>query len=101
MAAVIGTKGVTRMPGPIPCALVVVALLVACATPWIGAGALQSTLLGGIAAVFAIRGIASFIKPWRRAMSQEPFRTLDIRYYGPLCIALGLGYAALLFVPIA
>ena len=28
---------------------------------------------------------------------EQPFATLDVRYYSPLCLAIGIGFAALTF----
>ncbi len=47
------------------------------------------------ALVFLGRGVAGFTPAWRRHTPEQPFATLDIRYYSPLCLAIGLGFAAL------
>jgi hypothetical protein len=98
VAAVVGTRNATRMPGPIPCALVAVALITAAWWPWFAPGWLRQGGLVLLATVFLIRGILPWRAGWRRMTSQEPFRTLDSRYYGPLCLALGLGFAGLALV---
>ena len=93
--AVVGVKGAERMPGPIPCALVVAAMLVAAGLPWIADGTLRQVALILAATGFVIRGVLPWRPFWRRLTPQEPFATYDRRYYGPLCLALGLGFAAL------
>lgn len=48
-----------------------------------------------LAAVFLLRGFASYIPAVARLNAVEPFATLNRRYYAPLCIILGAGYLAL------
>ncbi len=47
------------------------------------------------ALVFLGRGIAGFTPAWRRLTPEQPFATLDVRYYSPLCLAIGAGIAIL------
>ena len=48
-----------------------------------------------LAVVFLARGIAGFT-PWWTALTPEPnFRLNDRRVYTPLCLAIGLGFIAL------
>ena len=49
----------------------------------------------GCAAVFAARGAVGYITVWARLTPEEPFRSYDRRYYAPLCLLLGAGFAAL------
>ena len=93
--SVVGLRGATRMPGPIPCALLVVALLVAALLPWLPAGGLRDAGLWGAALVFAGRGLAGYLPLWRRLTPQQPFDRLNRRYYSPLSLALGAGFLAL------
>uniref|UniRef100_UPI0040482795 DUF3995 domain-containing protein n=1 Tax=Yoonia sp. TaxID=2212373 RepID=UPI0040482795 len=88
---VVGAGGATRMPGPIPCALVALGLfIVICALitqpSWLG-----NLVLWISAPVFLFRGVLAWVPMWRRMTPQEPFATLDRYVYGPVCIALGLG----------
>jgi hypothetical protein len=92
---VVGLRGEARMPGPIPCALVVAGLTVAAGLPWIAAGPIRQAGLVLAATVFAIRGIVPYRPFWRRLTPQEPFATLDRRVYGPLCLGIALGFAIL------
>jgi len=47
-----------------------------------------------IAGTFVARGFAGYTPRWRQYFHDEPFATRDRRYYSPLCLFLGLGYAA-------
>ncbi len=89
--ATVGAKGVTRMPGPIPCFLVALALIVVVGAIWLPDGLIRAIILWGAAAVFIGRGALAFTKFWRRMTPEEPFASNDRRFYGPLCLALGVG----------
>lgn len=93
--AVVGYKGATRMPGPIPCALVAVGLICAANFPWFPDGFLRTLGLWACAVVFLIRGMLAYTPFWRNMTPQKPFSTLDRTRYGPLCLFLGAGYLAL------
>ncbi len=93
--AIVGSAGVTRMPGAIPCALVAVALTFAGILPQQADFPFRDLLMPFFAAVCILRGIAAYIPVWRALVPEEPFATLDRRYYGPLCLALGIGYLIL------
>lgn len=90
--ATVGAPSITKMPGPIPCAVVFVALSFAAALPHLTTFPLRSLLLLGIAVVFLLRGIAAYLPAWRKLVPEEPFATLDQRYYGPLCLVLGASF---------
>jgi len=49
-----------------------------------------------IGAVFFIRGTAGYSARWRARFTAQPFRTRDFYLYSPLCLALGVGFIALL-----
>ena len=91
--AVVGFRDAERMPGPIPCALVTVALLFPAAAIWWPETGLRTTILGVAAVVLLGRGLVSRLRGWRRITPLEPFATLDRRVYGPLCLVLGVGLA--------
>lgn len=93
--SVVGYKGATRMPGPIPCALVAVALIFAANFPWFPHGFLRNLGLWTCAVAFLIRGMLTYTPFWRKMTPQKPFSTLDRTRYGPLCLLLGAGYLAL------
>ncbi len=92
--AVVGAKGMEKMPGAVPCALVVVALLFAIMCLWWPQSMVRSLAVGAIGAVFLVRGAVAYTAFWRRLTPVEPFATLDRRYYAPLCLVLGLGFIA-------
>jgi hypothetical protein len=103
VALVVGATGRTQMPGPVKCIAAAAAIFCAgllalalvrpiglsgeAALPWIGAAA---TL------VFIIRGVAAYLRMWRRRFAQEPFATMDRNWYGPLCLLLAAGFIVLL-----
>ncbi|WP_296423304.1 DUF3995 domain-containing protein [Yoonia sp.] len=91
--AVVGAKGVSRMPGPIPCFLVVAALGIVIAALWMPPWAIRSAILWIAVVMFFLRGLIPYLKIWRRLASEEPFASYDRKYYGPLCLALGAGLA--------
>lgn len=100
---VVGSKGITAMParGPTLAVAVVIFLagVVALArvdlVPVPLPPMLQSVAVTALAVVFLGRGVASFTPWFRASQSEEPFATLDRRLYGPLCLALGTGFAVL------
>lgn len=97
-----GFKGIEKMPSR-PEAITVAILLSAAAllALLLGSGndMLPAWLLlaAGTAAslVFAGRGVAGYLPAWRRLTPEMPFATYDVRYYSPLCLALGAGFAFL------
>jgi hypothetical protein len=97
--AVIG-DGRSRMPPPWQCAAVAMVLLAVAIWPWvIVTWPDESIVLIGsivIGAVFFLRGTAGYSPRWRARCKDEPFRTRDFYLYSPLCLALGVGYIALL-----
>ena len=93
--AVVGYKGATRMPGPIPCALVAVALLFAASFPWLPPGWVRTWGLWACAVVFLARGVLTYTRFWRNMTPQKPYSTLDRTRYGPLALFVGAGYLAL------
>lgn len=95
--AVIGARGVTRMPGPIPCFLVASALCIVIVALWMPAGLVRSVILWSAAVVFLGRGLMPWTRVWRRMTSHEPFATNDRRLYGPLCLGLGVTITLIIF----
>ncbi|MDA9207328.1 DUF3995 domain-containing protein [Octadecabacter sp.] len=87
---VVGARGIEKMPGPIACSLVVVALLFAAAWPWFPESPFKALGLFGIAMIFQIRAVAAYAPLMKRATPEQPFRKLDETYFAPLCIAFGI-----------
>ena len=65
-------------------------------------GGLWLNLAGlALAAIFLARGIIGYT-PWWAGLTPEPnFRLNDRRVYSPLCLFLGLGFLALLYLRLA
>ncbi|WP_368184333.1 DUF3995 domain-containing protein [Aestuariibius sp. HNIBRBA575] len=91
-----GFKGIDRMPGAIPCAIVAVALLAAARWPHLEDGFLRNLGMFGFAAVFLGRGSIGFTQKWADITPEQPFRRLDRHYFSPLCLLIGAGYSLLL-----
>jgi hypothetical protein len=89
--AVVGAQGATRMPGPIPCALVASGLLIVIMSITAEPSASRSAILIGGGLVLAVRGALAWIPFWRRMTPVEPFATLDRHVFGPLSLLLGVG----------
>ena len=97
-----GFRGARTMPGPAACFTVAAAIAIAGAIPIIIIGPMGMPVsalpaLAGLAVAFVFlgRGVAGFTPAWRRLTPEEPFASLDVRYYSPLCLAIGTGFAAL------
>ena len=97
---VVGFKDIERMPPRLASLAVALATFAA----GIYALALADHDSGGIwlnlggfalAAVFLARGIVGFTDWWVKLTPEPNFRLNDRRVYSPLCIALGLGFLAL------
>lgn len=97
---VVGFKDIERMPPRLASLAVSIAALAA----GIFALALADHDSGGIwlnlggfalAAVFLARGVLGFTAWWAQKTPEPNFRLNDRRVYSPLCLALGLGFIAL------
>ncbi len=93
---VVGAKGVDRMPGTIPCMLVVAGFAASIVALWMRDMALARFVLWTAAVVFFARGAIAYTKVWRSMTPEEPFNTYDQRYYAPLCFAIGAGLLIIL-----
>jgi hypothetical protein len=101
--AVVGRRGITRMPSMT--ASVFVALCLFGAAGWslllgqVVALPVSHWLvaLGGLAlaAVFLLRGVIGVLPAFERALPEQPFLSLNRRIYSPLCVLIGLGFLAL------
>jgi hypothetical protein len=94
--AFVGAKGVTRMPGTIPCFLVAAGLAMIIAALWMPQILLARIVLWVAFGVFAIRGALGYTKFWRQMTPEQPFATYDRKYYAPLCLLLAAGLLATL-----
>ena len=100
---VVGFKDIERMPPRLASFAVSVATIAA----GIYALALADHDSGGIwlnlggialAAVFLARGIVGYTAWWSTLTPEPNFRLNDRRVYSPLCLALGLGFLALIIL---
>lgn len=101
--AAVGARDVVAMPPSYQSHLVALALIVAAADALFLSGVESALptwlvlLVGcGFCLVFVLRGVAGYVPAWARLTPEQPFRTLDKRYYSPLCLMLGAAFAALL-----
>lgn len=94
--AVVGAKGVTRMPGTIPCFLVVAGLVLIIAALWMPQMVIGQIIIWVSCAVFALRGGIAYTKFWRKMTPEQPFADYDRKYYAPLCLLLAVGLLAVL-----
>lgn len=92
---VVGTKGIDKMPGPAASFLAAPGIFAAATLPWWPHGRLQRLALYGVIAVFVLRGGAAYVPTFRQFSPEEPFATLDMKFYAPLCLLLGAGFAML------
>lgn len=95
--AVVGFRGRTKMPGAAACSLVALALLAAAFSLWWPHGPLRIAMIAVVALVFFARGIAAYVWRWRWLTPEMPFARLDRWIYGPLCLLMAAGFAAVGF----
>ena len=101
--AVVGRRGITKMPSPTAC--LIVSILLFGAAAW-------ALLLGGyvalpfskwltapiglvIGAVFLMRAIFGITPAFERGAPEQPFLSLNRKLYSPLCFLIGLGFVIL------
>lgn len=94
--AVVGTKGIQKMPGAVACSLVVVALVFAAAWPWLPVTWLTTLGLVVLIVVFAVRGVMSYAPDRHSPPLEQPFKRLNKTYYAPLCVLIGIGFIAVI-----
>lgn len=101
--AIAGFRGIERMPPP-AASFAVAAALAACALIAAGLAGWRPVPVplpvlaaggAGAAAVFLGRGLAGFTPAWRRLTPEMPFARNDRRWFSPLCLAIGTGFAIL------
>ena len=122
---VIGTKGLTKLPKASLTVLVALLIFIAGLIPVLWVNALSQTssimlplpatflpilelinsvipvwllkiAMIGLTLIFLSRGAVTYT-PWvKRQNLEEPFRSLDKKYYAPLCLSLGTGFLILL-----
>lgn len=100
---VVGFKDIERMPPRLASFAVSIATIVAgvfaLALADHDSGGLLVDLGGiALAAVFLARGAAGYTTWWKGLTPEPNFRLNDSRVYSPLCLALGLGFIALVIL---
>lgn len=93
---VIGTKGEPRMPprlftglfGLLAFAAGIVALSLS--DPGAGAGVIAAGVV--LALLLCARGIAGYMRFWSDWRPEEPFRSMNRKFYSPLSLTLGVGF---------
>ncbi|MEC3861020.1 DUF3995 domain-containing protein [Mesobacterium sp. TK19101] len=90
--AVVGRRGITKMPGPVACATVAMGLFFAALLPHLDWVPGKAGWVTGLSTLFVLRGGIAWLPAWRRALPEEPFATLDRWVYGPLSLGLGVGF---------
>ncbi|MEZ5945692.1 MAG: DUF3995 domain-containing protein [Hyphomonas sp.] len=100
---VVGRRGITKMPSLAACLFVAV---------WLFAFAGLALMLGrfaplpvskwlvafagsGAALIFVGRGIVGVLPAFERAAPEQPFLSLNRRFYSPLIFLIGVGFALL------
>ncbi len=100
---VVGTPKETPMPSPMLTVVVAVAISGLGVPALWGAGVVfpqsyqgfKGWAMLGEAAIFGLRGMATYLPFGPLQASVEPFRTLDRRYFAPLCLLLSTGFLAI------
>jgi hypothetical protein len=92
--AAVGARGITRMPGPVPCGIVAVLLAGVMLIVWWPAGTWRDVALGLAAFGFIGRGVLTWTPLMDRLCPEQPFRRLNRQFYGPLILMIGVGLAA-------
>ncbi len=122
---VIGTKGLTKLPKASLTMLVATLIFIAGLIPLLwgyhqdGANAYMSLFpdsslsilkmmnnliphwllkvsMIGLTLIFLVRGLVTYTLWAEKQNLEEPFRSLDKKYYAPLCLILGVGFMVLL-----
>ncbi len=99
---VIGAPGMTRMP-PAWMTFTVAGLIFTAGVIALSAGGavrlgpawFARLGTGVLALIFIGRGVSGHWLPTTGIEQSEPFATLDVTFYAPLCLALGAGFAEL------
>ena len=100
---VVGKRGITKMPSMAACLFVAVCLFVSAAlalvlgrlVPMPTSKWLVAFAGAGAAFVFLGRGIVGILPAFERAAPEQPFLSLNRRFYSPLIFLIGVGFALL------
>lgn len=102
----IGTTKYTSMPPKWLTALVSVCIFSAGLFPLMWSAQISYVIPQGmvwlgmwvLSAVFIGRGIAGYMPFFRKSNSAQPFADLNYRYFSPLCLLIGSGFVALIYL---
>ena len=100
---VVGTRDIQKMPPRLASFAVAVAAfaagILALSLADHDSGGMLLTLAGiALATIFLARGIAGYTPGWAARTPEPNFRLNDRRVYSPLCLLLGAGFLALVFM---
>ncbi len=101
---VIGVPNMERLPPASVTIVVSVAILAAALWPLMWRGLIDLPLpqflvwlgMWVLIVVFVGRGIVGFMPFFKKSNSAQPFANLNARYFSPLCLLLGAGFATLM-----
>lgn len=99
---VVGLPEGTPMPAPAVTVLVAIAISSLGMVALWGAGVANIGAFEGVkgwalicvAAIFGMRGVMTYLPFGPLKAAVQPFRSLDLRFFGPLCLMLATGYLA-------
>lgn len=102
--AVVGSRGIVKMPPVGVTTLVAIALAAAALWPLMWAALVpyslpQTVIVLGMwlwALLFVTRGLAGYLPIFGTDQMEQPFARLNRRIYSPLCLAIGAGFVALI-----
>ena len=98
---VAGAKDSEKMPPPFACFIVATALVcMAVILIWhvsFGTVPFVKALGAAMVAVFAGRGLATYLGLVRKFAPEEPFNSYDSKYYAPLCLILAVTISVVIF----
>jgi Protein of unknown function (DUF3995) len=100
---VAGFHAIEKMPPKPASALVAAAMCLFSLWPLIISGYLPQIFPSWIsisigvflALVFGARGVIGFTKFWRKITPEQPFATLDRKYYSPFCLLISFAFITL------
>ncbi|MEQ9435811.1 DUF3995 domain-containing protein [Hyphomonas sp.] len=101
--AVVGRRGITRMPSMAASGFVALCLFAASLWALLLGRLVEAPVSdwliapGGLvlAAVFLIRGVIGVLPTFERALPEQPFLRLNRIFYSPLCVFIGLAFFGL------
>ena len=101
--AVVGRRGITRMPSTAASALVALCLFGASLWALLLGRLVEAPVSdwliapGGLvlAAVFLLRGVIGILPTFEQALPEQPFLRLNRLFYSPLCLLIGMAFVGL------